>query len=84
MMAPSIPQTVDAAAIAGALPGQGGAGDGTGNLAGGGGGGELSYGVFSAATIGASQAVTIGAGGTAGASGGAAGFKGYLYVVEYI
>ena len=80
MSPPNIP-LFNGSAIAGLLPGQGGAGfDDSGS--GGGGGGELSYGVFSAATIGASQAVTIGAGGTAGASGGAAGFKGYLYVIE--
>ena len=80
MSPPNIP-LFNGSAIAGLLPGQGGAG--SGGASGGGGGGELSYGVFSAATIGASQTVTIGAAGTAGATGGAAGFKGYLYVVEF-
>jgi len=40
---------------------------------GGGGGGEYAYGIFSAATIGGSQAVTIGAAGAAGANTGTAG-----------
>ena len=73
--------------IAGTLPGQGGGGlggePGVYPSGGGGGGGELSFGVFSAATIGASQTVTIGAAGAAGSGGGTAGFKGYLYVVEF-
>jgi hypothetical protein len=78
--APMMPGPADAG-IAGTLPGQGGGSTGLG--AGGGGGGELSFGVFSAATIGASQTVTIGAGGTAGSTGGQVGFKGYLYIVEF-
>lgn len=49
---------------------------GTVSGAGGGGGGGYARGVFSAATIGASQAVTIGAGGTAGAAGNNAGGTG--------
>ena len=76
------------AGIAGTLPGQGGGGLGgtpaVNPSGGGGGGGELSFGVFSAATIGASQTVTIGAAGAAGSGGGVVGFKGYLYIVEYI
>jgi hypothetical protein len=51
-----------------------GAGAGTGG--GGGGGGGYSMGVFSAATIGATQTVTIGAGGTAGTAGANAGNNG--------
>ena len=41
----------------------------TSGFSGGGGGGEYARGVFSAATIGASQAITIGAGGLAGTAG---------------
>lgn len=71
--------------IAGALPGQAGSGVATGSPSGtgGGGGGEEAIGVFTAASIGASQSVTIGPAGTAGTGGGCAGFKGYLYVVEF-
>lgn len=70
--------------------GGGGAGGGTpasgigqGACAGGGGGGGYSYGYFSAATIGASKPVTIGAGGTgvangAGGNGGVSSFGGLL------
>lgn len=61
----------------------GGGGGGTANstasnvsVAAGGGGGEYGEGVFTAATIGASQAVTIGDGGTAGANTGTAGGTG--------
>jgi len=63
--------------------GGGGGGGGTANAAastlttgGCGGGGATSYIILSAASIGASQAVTIGAGGTAGASGNNAGGNG--------
>lgn len=84
MMSPNNPALFNAVSIAGLLPGQGGAGYGaTSSVTGGGGGGQLSYGVFSAATIGASQAVTIGAAGAAGTGTGALGFKGYLYIVEF-
>lgn len=57
--------------------GGGGGVDATSSAAGGGGGsGGFSQKVFSAATIGASQTVTIGAGGTAGANTGGAGGTG--------
>lgn len=46
------------------------------NVASGGGGGEYARGVFSAATIGVSQTVTVGTGGAGGASGGGAGGTG--------
>lgn len=46
------------------------------SVAGGGGGGEYSRGIFSAATIGASKSVTIGAAGAAGTAGGAGGTGG--------
>lgn len=65
------------------LVGGGGGGGGTTTCAaneissgGGGGGGGYAIKMFSAATIGASQAVTIGAGGTAGAVGGGTGGTG--------
>lgn len=58
------------------VQGSGGAGGGAATTTGvqissgtGGGGGEYARGVFSAATVGASQAVTVGAGGTAGTAG---------------
>jgi hypothetical protein len=88
-MAPNLPvlaTSIGALSVAGTLPGQGAAGASNGagaGATGGGGGGQFSYGVFTAATIGASQAVTIGAAGAAGTGGGAAGFKGYLYIVEF-
>ena len=63
--------------------GGGGGGGGTTNTgggqtssAGGGGAGGYAQGVFSAASVGASQAITIGAGGTAGATGGGTGGTG--------
>ena len=87
MMAPSIPNTVAAASIAGTLPGQGAAGAESvaspGGSGGGGGGGGLAIAAVTAAAVGASQTVTIGGGGSGGASGGADGYKGYLYIVEY-
>ena len=86
MMSPTTLASFNTVGIAGLLPGQGGSGNYQGSgepAAGGGGGGQFSYGVFTAATIGASQAVTIGAAGAAGTGGGAAGFKGYLYIVEF-
>ena len=51
-------------------------GVGEGAAAGGGGGGGYARGVYSAATIGASQSVTVGSGGTAGAAGANAGGTG--------
>jgi hypothetical protein len=61
---------------AGQFPGQGGAGTDGG---GGGGGGQYASSVFSAATIGASKAVTIGAAGTGAIRGSA----GYLEITEF-
>jgi hypothetical protein len=53
-----------------------GPGDGQGTAGGGGGGGEYAEGTFSAATIGASQTVTINTAGTAGTSAGGNGGNG--------
>lgn len=65
------------------MVGGGGGGAGAGatggnqaSIGGGGGGGEYARGVFSAATIGASKTVTIGAAGTAGVAGGNGGTGG--------
>lgn len=72
------------AATAGILGGGGGGGT---NVAagggGGGGGGAVAVGIFSAATIGASKAVTIGVAGTATSPAGAGG-AGYVYIEEYL
>jgi len=56
-------------------------GDGNSTAGGGGGGGEGAQGWFSAATIGASQTVTIGGAGTTG--GANAGVVGLIIIDEY-
>ena len=72
-MAYCIAETVGAGAGGG---GSTGGGASTASAGGGGGGGGYSRGVYTAATIGSSQTVTIGAGGAAGTSGGGAGGNG--------